>query len=294
MSLDIKGKYVFLTGADGGIGHVCALELDRAGVNVIAGVFPDLSRAEKMLAKASDRLKPIVINSTDADSIAAAKKEIENIVGSDGLYAVINMAGLSGMGPVEFFPIEQFKKVFAVNVFGTFGVTQAMIPLVRKTQGYIINISSDAGLVSYPFAAPYCSSKFAIEAISDALRVELKPWNIKVVLVEPGNVQTDMWQKAVDGVQKQIDSLPPEAVELYAEEYKKWASMTTQGMPPERISDKIIDILSSDKPKARNVVGDDAEMTQVISYMPDEMRDKVVWKFINSYQSEDTDKKEKK
>ncbi len=292
MSKDkISGKYVFITGADGEIGQVCALAMDNAGVNVIAGVYPDLSRAEKLIEKASDRLKPLVINSTDEDSIAAAKKEIESIVGSDGLYGVINMAGLSGMGPVEFFPMKQLKMVFAVNVFGTFGVTQAMIPLVRKTQGYIINISSDAGLVSYPFAAPYCSSKFAIEAISDALRVELKPWNIKVVLIEPGNVQTEMWQKAVDGVQKQIDSLPPEAVDLYAEEYKKWASMTTQGMPPERIAETIIDILSSEKPKTRYVVGEDAQMTQVISYMPDELRDTVVWKFINSYQSEEKDKK---
>ena len=287
MSIDISGKYVFMTGAAGGIGSVCAEEMDRAGVNVIAGVFPDLSVAEKLQEKTSDRLRPVVINSTDPESIAAAKKEIETIVGSEGLYGVINMAGLSGMGPVEFFPLEQLKKVFAVNVFGTFGVTQAMIPLVRKTQGYIINISSDAGLVAYPFAAPYCSSKSAVEAMSDSLRVELKPWDIKVVLVEPGNVQTAMWEKAVEGVQKQIDALPPEAVELYAEEYRKWASMSTQGMPPERIAETLMDILTDKKPKARYVVGTDAKVSQLISHLPDKMRDAVVWKFISSYESKE-------
>jgi len=283
-----EGKYVFITAANSGIGKYCTMAMDRAGFNVLAGVH---RHGEELEKEASDRLKLIRIDITDTESVAAAKKEIESIVGENGLYAVVNMAGLSGMGPVEFTPVEEVKKVFDVNVFGTYNVIQAMIPLVRKTKGRIVNVSSDAGLVAYPFAAPYCSSKSAVEAISDSLRVELRPWDIKVVLIEPGNVKTNMWQKAVDGVQKQMDKLPPEAIDLYRTEYEKWANMQTQGMPPQKIADTLMEILTTKNPKTRYVVGTDAKISELISHLPDKLRDAVVWKVIASYESENRGEK---
>ena len=176
---------VVVTGASSGIGEACALRLDKLGFRVFAGVRREAD-SEALKRKASDRLIPIFLDITEASSIAAAVDVVAAAVGEAGLSGLVNNAGVVIAGPLEFLPLDQICKQFEVNVIGQITVTQAFLPLVRQGHGRLVNIGSLAGRVAMPFIGAYSASKFAMEALTDALRVELRPWKIRVSLIEIG------------------------------------------------------------------------------------------------------------
>src|SRR5205809_5130593 len=167
-------RNVLITGASTGIGRACAIALDRSGFRVFAGVRKaadgDALRSE------SPRIEPVIIDVTDQATIDAAAKQI------DELYGLVNNAGITVAGPVEYLPVDDVRRQFEVNVFGHLAVTQAFLPLIRKARGArIVFMSSVGGRVpSSPFLSPYNASKHALESFGDALRVELAPWDIRV------------------------------------------------------------------------------------------------------------------
>ena len=112
-----------------------------------------------------------------------------------GLSGLVNNAGIAYGGPVEFLELDELRRAFEVNFFGVIAVTQAFLPALRVGHGRIVNMSSNSGLVAAPFLSPYTTSKWALEALSDALRVELDPWKIRVVVIEPGAINTPIWTK---------------------------------------------------------------------------------------------------
>ena len=188
--------------------------MDRRGFRVFAGVRSQ-SAAENLRAKASARLTPLLIDVTDAASIAAAAKAVGQSMGDAGLAGLVNNAGIAMAGPVELVPLDAWRRQLEVNVIGQVAVTQAFLPLLRKASGRIVNISSNSGGQAAPYFGPYSASKFALEAITDALRVELRASGIHVAAVEPGPIQTPIWNKSSGAADQMSKEAPPEILSLY-------------------------------------------------------------------------------
>jgi NAD(P)-dependent dehydrogenase (short-subunit alcohol dehydrogenase family) len=272
-------KTFLITGSSTGIGEACALHLDRLGHQVYAGVRRE-SDGDRLRAKASDRMTPVIVDVTDEASIDAAAKRVESEVGRlDGL---VNNAGVGRGGPIEFLDLDEWKDQFEVNVFGQVAVTKKMLPLVRKSPaGRIVFISSIGGKVSTQSLGPYNSSKHAIEAIGDALRQELHPWGIGVSLVEPGAIRTEIWAKASETVEKLEREYPAEARELYArhiEGVKKGLEFQTKNAAPaEKVAKAVEHALLASRPRTRYLVGRDARLMAVMrSLLPDRALDAMV------------------
>ena len=173
---------VVVTGASSGIGRACALHLAALGLQVFAGV----RRAEDgaaLQAASSARLTPMLLDVADETSIRAATDTITAAVGEAGLAGLVNNAGIGVAGPLEFLPLAEFRTQLEVNVTGQLAVTQALLPLLRQGRGRIVNMGSIGGRIAAPFVGPYSASKFALEALTDALRMELRPWGLHVAIV---------------------------------------------------------------------------------------------------------------
>ena len=282
MSEQCKG-FIFITGAGSGIGEAAALELVKDGYHVIAGSFPDMAEGEKLKEKAPESITPMLINVMDEESISEASSKIKCIVGEKGLQGVVNCAGVVMLSPTEHMTVPEFRTILEINLIGTFAVSRSLLPLLRKTRGTIVNISSDGGILSMPYGAGYCASKFGVEALSDALRAELRPQGIRVVIVEPGNIDTPIWDKSADSVQRKYDSVPDEQKRLYAKAYNSLIAIEGQGISAQRVGKKIRTALTANSPKARYRVGPDAHFSKMVSKLPIWLRDRLALKIVESY-----------
>ncbi|GBL40485.1 dehydrogenase/reductase SDR family member 9 [Nitrospirota bacterium] len=175
MASALLRQSVVITGASTGIGAACALHLDAMGFQVFAGVRRREDGAA-LKARGSQRLLPVRLDVTDEVSIAQAAALVKEAVGEEGIAGLVNNAGIAVAGPLEVLPIPELRKQFEVNVIGAVAVTQAFLPLVRIGRGRIVNMGSIAGRATMPFLGPYSMSKFALEAMTTALRLELDTW----------------------------------------------------------------------------------------------------------------------
>jgi NAD(P)-dependent dehydrogenase (short-subunit alcohol dehydrogenase family) len=275
---------VLVTGASSGIGRKAALLLDRDGYRVFAGVRrePD---GESLRREASERLTPVLLDVTDAASIAAAAKEIEAELAGAGLAGLVNNAGIGVGGPLEFLPLEELRRVLEVNAVGVVAVTQACLPLLRRARGRVVVVGSISGRLSVPFGGPYCASKFAVEALCDSLRMELAPWGMQVSLVEPGDVDTPIWEKTQGYADRMLAKLPQAARELYADAIvavRRQLDQSARGAsPPEACARAIAHALSARRPRTRYLVGTDARIqAAVVRFLPDRLRDRLVTRLL--------------
>ncbi|MFN2545718.1 MAG: SDR family oxidoreductase [Actinomycetota bacterium] len=274
----VPGRSVVVTGASTGIGRACALDLDKRGFAVFAAVRKDAD-AESLKQAGSDRLETLLLDVTDQASIDAAVKSVA--ARTDSLYGLVNNAGITVAGPLEYLPVDEVRRQFEVNVFGQIAVTQAFLPLVRKARGRIVFMSSVGGRVpSAPFLSPYNASKHALESFGDALRVELAPWDIHVSLVEPGSIATPIWDKSLSAATELRKNLPPEAEERYgkaADKMEKLAEATgKRGIPPQKVADKVAHALMSKRPDPRYMVGTDARVQKTLfTLLTDRGRDRL-------------------
>ena len=250
-----------ITGTSTGIGRACALRLDAAGFDVFAGVRKP-EDGERLRADASERLRPLIVDVTDTDTIAAAAAEVNDAVGSRGVAGLVNNAGLSVAGPLEFLPLDELRRQLEVNLIGQVAVTQAFVSGVRAARGRIVNMTSVGGRIVNPFLAPYHASKWGLEAITDALRKELRPWGIRVIAVEPGSIDTEIWRKGTDQANEVLAGLPPEGRELYGESLPKALAfgekLAERAIPADRVAKVVERALTARRPRARYVVGIDA------------------------------------
>jgi len=266
---------VLVTGASTGIGEACALYLDKLGFWVFAGVRKERD-GDALKRKASDRLAPVFIDVTDAASIASAADRVAAAVGESGLAGLVNNAGIAVIGPLEFLPISELRKQFEVNVIGQIAVTQAFLSLLRKGSGRIVNMGSISGRLAAPLAGPYAASKFALEALTDSLRVELRPWGISVSIIEPGKIITPIWKKST--VEEIMKGLPKEAQVLYGSRMIALQRMIDRasqvGIPPDAVAKVVAHALTAKRPKTRYLVGRDAKyMAAIFRRLPDRVRD---------------------
>jgi NAD(P)-dependent dehydrogenase (short-subunit alcohol dehydrogenase family) len=268
---------VLITGASTGIGRACSLWMDSLGWRVFAGVRQPAD-ASTLSSEGSGRIQPIFLDVTDQSTITAAAAEIEATVGKGGLQGLVNNAGIAVGGLLEFLPMEQLRRQLDVNVVGQVAVTQALIPCLRRGGGRIVNMSSIAGFSASPVSGPYAASKHALEALSDALRLELRPWKIHVALIEPGKIQTPIWQKSLADVQAMLADYPPQAQELYGPLIEMGVTRVskTKGIPAEKVAEAVAHALISNKPKIRYIVGKDAHIRLWLERLPDWIRDFII------------------
>ena len=189
------------------------------------------------------------------------------------LHGLINNAGIAVAGPLEFLPPEELRRQLEVNVVGQLRMTQLCLPALREGRGRVVNMGSISGLNALPLLGAYAMSKFALEAMTDALRVELAPWGIHVAIVEPGTIKTPIWTR-------ERPDPPPEAVPLYGARIDAFRRLAvkrgTAGAPPETVADAVEHALTSAKPRTRYLVGRDAKLRARVQRLPDRIRDRVI------------------
>jgi NAD(P)-dependent dehydrogenase (short-subunit alcohol dehydrogenase family) len=272
-----------ITGASTGIGQATALRLARAGWTVLAGVRHQ-DDGERLAAEApAGRVQPLILDVIDFQQIEQAAARVSELGGGGDstpgrLDALVNNAGIGFGGPLELIHPDDLRKQFDVNVLGQIAVTQALLPALRAAQGRIVFLSSVGGRVAMAFTAPYAASKHAIEAIGDALRVELATSNVQVALVEPGSVATPIWDKARESGQRL--TVPPSLQKEYGRVPeamdKTLADTAKRGVPAEQVAQTIEQALTARRMKARYVVGRDARaMIIARRLLPDHVFDRI-------------------
>jgi NAD(P)-dependent dehydrogenase (short-subunit alcohol dehydrogenase family) len=274
---------VVITGSSSGIGRATALLLDREGFRVFAGVRR-AADAEELRRQASRRLIPLRLDVADPDSVASAAGELEGALGGGGLAGLVNNAGIGVAGPLEYADVGEMRRCFEVNVFGVAALTQALLPLLRRGRGRIVNVSSGAGRAATPLYGAYSASKFALEALSDALRVELRGTGVAVSVVEPGVIDTPMQQKGRDDAERLLASLSDEARARYAGAVARLRQnierLARNATPPERVARAILDALTAPRPRTRYAVGADARTLALLArWLPDRARDAIFARF---------------
>ena len=275
-------KSVVITGASTVIGAACALHLDQLGWRVFAGVRRQAD-AETLRARASERLTPIALDVADTVSISTAGIAVAGAVGQAGLGGLVNNAGIVVPGPIEILPLPDLRRQLEINVIGQVAVTQAFLPPIRVARGRIVNMGSIAGRMATPFTGAYGASKFALEALTDALRLELAPWGISVSIIEPGAVATPIWEKSAKTAEATLGGVPAESFALYADAIqavRKTAEHAAKNaVDPIEVARAVEHALTAARPRTRYVIGREAKIRAAMALLvPDRLRDRLVAK----------------
>jgi NAD(P)-dependent dehydrogenase (short-subunit alcohol dehydrogenase family) len=275
--MDNSSRFVLVTGSSTGIGKACSLYLAKNGLTAIAAVRREENA--KALEAAGPNLRAIQLDIADDSSIAPAATKIAEIAGESGLAGIVNNAGISVPGPVEFIPRDGWRKQFEVNVFGHVAVTQTMMPLLRKHvarfgkgSARIVFIGSIAGRVTMPILAAYSASKFALAAIAGALRMELRNDGIHVCLIEPGAIQSEIWRKGDETASQITADDPARAIygKLIDAVLKTSRESANNAIPAERVAKLVYRCMTAANPPRRRTVGRDAYIAAVLKkYLPE-------------------------
>jgi len=269
---------VVVTGASTGIGRATALLLDAQGYRVFAGIRNDRD-AEGLQAEASPALTPLILDVTQEESVRLAVTRVRRETGG-GLLGLVNNAGVSLNGPLELLPVSEIRTLFEVNVVGLLAVTRAFIPMLRKEKGRLVNISSGHGLLAVPDKSAYAASKFAVQAISDSLRLELRPFGISVSNLVVGKVDTAVLDKILAQREELRRAVPPEVFDLYAPlfEFFDRDVKNLPGIPPEEVARVVAGALSARRPRAHYLVGPGARKMKNLAHLPLRIRDALMFK----------------
>jgi len=274
-----KTRSVLVTGASTGIGYDIARLLAARDWRVFAGVRQEAD-GSRVQALAPKLIVPVRLDVTDATSITAARDLIEAAVGQGRLDGLVNNAGIVVAGPVETVPLDEWRRQFETNVFGAIGVTQAFLPLLRRSQGRVIMISSISGRLSYPLLGPYAASKYALEAVTDALRLELIPDGISVTLIEPGPIKTPIWEKSRAASQRLAQGESSDLAVRYKPLREKLRAAIERsaaaGIDPAAVSAAVERALTARRPRIRQVIGRNARLGLLLKHLPDRWSDRLI------------------
>ncbi len=269
---------ILISGASTGIGRATAVHMARKGHSVWAGVRSQKSFDEVRKMNVQG-LKPVFLDVTDEKSIGSCVSEIKKTAGI--LHGLVNNAGIVVAGPVEAVSMEDWRHQFEVNVFGQIRVMQLCLPMLRESKGRIVNISSIAGKISSPIMAPYCASKFALEGISDSLRREVRRHGVQVSIVEPGPIDTPIWEKSISKGVERKNKYPQEIQEAYGASINRFNDRVTQAAarssPASVVVNAIEHALTARQARIRYPVGRGIKLATIISRaLPDSLMDFVV------------------
>jgi NAD(P)-dependent dehydrogenase (short-subunit alcohol dehydrogenase family) len=256
-----RRSHVVVTGASSGIGRATALRLARAGDHVFAGVRRP-GDAPATPAGGPGEITPLLLDVTDPAQIAAAADAVAGHTGQAGLDGLVNNAGIGVFGPLEIIPVDQFRRQLEVNVTGQLAVTQALLPPLRRARGRIVLIGSIGSRFTPPFTGPVSASKSAVATLAEALRQELAPWGIGVVLIEPASIHTEAVDKLARNAERLLREADPGARALYGDDYRRFVRIglarERNGSPPEVVARAVARALTIPRPHARYLVGKDS------------------------------------
>lgn len=257
-----------MTGASTGIGFDASRELVAHGFHV----FGTVRREEDAAALERMGVTPLLLDVTDQASIRAARDQVSRLLGAASLAGLVNNAGISGGGPIELLELDEFRRMFEVNVLGTIAVTQLFLPLLKQARGRIVNISSVSGQIAPPFMAPYAASKFALEAISDCMRRELAAFGVDVIVIQPGIIHTPIWKKGAEQDMSRFEDTPYHRVLERMRENA--ASVAQHALPPSQVSRAILHALTARRPAPRIPVVRNRWLHRLRCWVPDRVRDR--------------------
>jgi NAD(P)-dependent dehydrogenase (short-subunit alcohol dehydrogenase family) len=270
--------YALVTGASSGIGLDAARFLIQKGFHVFASVR-NAADAATLSERLGANCQPLIFDVTDGTAIAKAAETVSNIVGENGLQLLINNAGVAVNGPIQHLSIERLQMQFEVNVIGVIRVTQAFLPLLGASytathKGQIINISSVSALVTQPFLGPYCASKAALERLTDALRREVSIYGIKVVIVEPGPIRTEIWEKARQGADT-INYNHTDYEPMLRRVKDVVTATEASALPVAQVSELIWKIYNTARPQTRYIIAPNRGALTLAMLLPHTWLDKV-------------------
>ena len=270
-----RQELVVVTGASTGIGAATARELARRGFHVLAGVRRDVD-AE---ALATDGIEPHILDITVESDVAA----IADRVARDPLplRALINNAGVAMNAPVETLPMAEWRRLFEVNLFGHIAMTQALLPALLRSTGTVVNISSVGGRLAMSTYGAYAASKFALEAVSDSLRREVAALGVKVVVIEPGAVKTEMAERGVATADRLNANMTTAQLQRYGDLTQAISaqarSFTRIGVPAEDAAKVIAAAATAPRPRTRYAIGRDAAiLVRLARVMSDRLLDRIL------------------
>jgi NAD(P)-dependent dehydrogenase (short-subunit alcohol dehydrogenase family) len=261
---------VIVTGASSGLGFAIATRLARSGKRVIAAVR-DVSRNLFAGTQHSELIRVLPLEVSKPESIDSFVHVIAESESSTGITALINNAGCVVWGPLESITPEKMREQFEINVFGVHALTRALLPQLRRSGGRVINVGSISGRMVAPMFAPYAASKAALASLTDALNVELRPWHLFVSLIEAGRIETPLWSKANADT---LVSLDPELHSIYQPSITTIRSrlMESRGLSADAAAAQIERILNDRRPKARYLLGRDANRIARVLSLPVALR----------------------
>lgn len=273
---------VVVTGASTGIGRSSALMLAALGHVVYAGVRREEHGQELVEeAGASAKLHPMILDVTNHDHVADAARRVRAELNGLPFAGVVNNAGIAVAAPLEFLPVEDLRDQFEVNVIGQVAMSQAFLPILREYRGRLVYVGSVSGLVASRLLGAYAASKFALEAVADAFRRELKPHGVGVSLVEPGRIATPIWDKSMEEGLARLQAMGPEAREYYGQVVQDLVDSakdaSVKSTSPEAVAKAVVRALSDRRMRTRYFVGTDAHIVNVLRrVMPDPMLDRII------------------
>ena len=272
-------KSVVVTGVSTGIGWGAAKVLTKGGYRVFGSVRKDAD-AKKLSAELGANFVPLVFDVVDEKAVRAAAATVRKALNGEKLFGLVNNAGIAVVGPIVYIPVDDFRQQLEVNLTGVVIATQAFAPLLgidpdlKGKPGRIINISSVGGKNATPFLGPYNTSKFGLEGLSEALRRELMPFEIDVIVIAPGAVATAIWGKTGEGDVARYANTP------YAAQLAKLQTIAAEqgrkGLKPEVLGQAIMKALTAARPKVRYTVTPEPGLNFIINTVPKRTADRMI------------------
>lgn len=278
-------RAIIITGVSSGIGYELAREFAQRNYQVFGSVRK-LEHAAPLMDEFPDNFLPLVFDVTDYDTIENVVAEVKDLLKGKPLVGLINNSGIAVTGPLMQLPIEDYKRQFEVNLFGLIKVTQAVLPLLGAVEGFegvpgrILNISSAAGQIGFPFMSAYCGSKHAVEGVSESLRRELMHLGIKVITIGPTAIKTPIWEKEATELPDHVRT------GIFGKQVVNFMRMFSRsgekGMPSSDFAQKVASIFEKKKPKVRYAISaNKLEEWLMPRFMPSESVDKGIAKVLN-------------
>jgi NAD(P)-dependent dehydrogenase (short-subunit alcohol dehydrogenase family) len=279
-------RTVVITGASSGIGRACVSRMSSAGWLVFATV----RKASDRDRLRSENVYPVIMDVQDASTVSAAAEEVAAQLDGSGLDGLVNVAGIGMVRPIEYAPMADVREIFEINCFGQLATIQAFAGMVRKGRGRIVNITTVGVNLAIPFGGLLNSSKSAFAMLSDTLRLELRPFGVRVIAVEPGSISTPAVDKTLGNLEEVISHLPTEAQQRYGEMIRsvgrRGFEMEKNGSSPEVVATTVHRALTSSRPRIRYRVGKHARLLASLpKILPESLFDSIRLKMLGLPQS---------
>lgn len=279
-------RSVVVTGASSGIGRAAALQLDSSGWRVFACVRSDVDE-DSLREAGSENLVPLRLDIASSEQMAAMAEAVADTLGGEGLDGLVNNAGITIPCPLEAIPLEDFSRLLTVNLTGHLATTQMLLPQLRTARGRIVFVSSISSRRAMPMLGAYTASKAGLNAVADGFRQELRRWQMGVSIVEPGSIETPIWDRGEREFDGAKERSTVDVEHLYGKLIARFRALAKETLdrrlPAEKVASAIEHALTARRPRPRYVVGREAKLQALaIRLAPDQALDFAVARYLRA------------